>query len=131
MSAPDLITKEAPPVAVPTKFPRSRTWAVRHLAKFFVAPFFRNVTTTADRAKRLERWRVFCRNRETGKEIGITEVCGPAPTIGKAGLMAACARIGVRVSFDAQGSVSFKAEPLKKPESTATPAAPASPTAGP
>lgn len=114
--------EDAPPVAVPTLSPRSRTWAIRHLAKFFVAPYMRNATTDEDRSKGVQRWRVFCRNRETRAEIGITEVCGQAATIGKAAVMAACARIGVTVTFDGAGAVSFVAKPLEVPAATVPPA---------
>jgi hypothetical protein len=84
---------------------------VRHLSKFFVKPAIQSITTPADSAGGLARWRVLCHHRDTGKAIGLVEVAGPAEALAKAALVAACRRISIAVMFDALGGVSFEPAP--------------------
>jgi len=109
----DWKTEKAEDVKVTKSFPRSKTWAVRHLSKFFVKPFIRAVTTDEDRANGIARWRVFCRHKVTNKEIGVCEVAGPAEALPKAALIGACRLARVKVSFDAEGTVTFQGIGLK------------------
>lgn len=111
----DLKTTKVADAQVSRRFPRSKTWAVRHLSKFFNKPFFREATTAEDRKAKIGRLRVFCRHVQTGAEIPVCEVAGPAEALPKAALVGACRMIRVNVTFDALGGVSFAAVPLKVP----------------
>jgi hypothetical protein len=104
MKTPEVLTRPAPDAQVPRRFPRSKTWAVRHLSKFFVRPAIQDLGREAAGT----RWRVVCHNRKTGKVIPLVDVTGPVESLAKAAVMAACQRIGVAVTFDAAGGVSFK-----------------------
>lgn len=112
---PDFIAEPATDMRVAIGRPRSKTWAVRHLAKFFHAPYLQSCTTDEDRGLGLQRLRVMCRHRVTKKAIGVVEVAGPPDALPKAALMAACQRIGIKVSLDGNGGATFEKLPPPQP----------------
>lgn len=105
---PKFIAEGAGEVSVPNGRPKSKTWAIKKLARYFIKPFFKNATTDEDRTKGDQRLRLFCTNRNTGAVIGVVEVVGKPDALPKAAVIGACQRIGVKVTFDSNGGALFE-----------------------